>query len=289
MGSEGMQFVQRSKNDVWQTPTELIDTLEEHVTIDLDPCAGRETDHGRVNFRLPETDGLTTSWNVADDVTGFVNPAFSQKIRWLRRAIGQYMVGNVDRVIFLTPDSTDVAEWWHALIVPYFPVTWFEVSRMDFVAPPGYPDLFDDYDNVTPGEKVKGVSFNTALHFLGDFPDSLFEDFRQRGDLVDRSAGRTTPALFDERDRRMFERALDHWGIDAQVDKAEEEAFEFGAASKHYAQGRAEVEDLVDELADLQIMLAQLSQFLGRGRVERRVDEKMGRLRARLQEADSNE
>jgi NTP pyrophosphatase (non-canonical NTP hydrolase) len=285
-----MQFVQRSKNDVWQTPRDLIDFLEEHVEITLDPCAGRETNHGRVNFRLPETDGLATPWDIAEDVTGFVNPAFSQKIRWLRRAIGQYMIGNVDRVIFLTPDSTDVAEWWHALVVPYFPVTWFEVSRMDFVAPPGYPDLFDGYEDVTPGEKVKGVSFNTSLHFLGDFPDSLFEALAERGDLVHRSddPAETAP-LFDARDRRTFERALDHWGIDAQVDKAEEEAFEFGAASKHYAQGRADVDELVDELADLQIMLAQLSQFLGRERVEQRVDEKMGRLRRRLEGVDDGE
>lgn len=184
-----MQFVQRSKTDVWQTPTDLIEDLEEHVSIDLDPCAGRDTDHGAVNFRLPEADGLRTSWDVADDVTGFVNPAFTEKVRWLQRAIGQYRVGNVDRVIFLTPDSTDVAEWWHAYVAPYFPVTWFAISRINFVVPPGYPDLFDGYEDVTPGEQASGVSFNTALHFLGEFPASLFDELADSGDLVVRPNG----------------------------------------------------------------------------------------------------
>ncbi|WP_237560648.1 phage N-6-adenine-methyltransferase [Halostella litorea] len=186
-----MQFVEaRSKNDVWQTPAELIDTLDAHVTIDLDPCPGRDTDHGAVNFRLPETDGLETPWGVRENTTAFVNPPFSEKIRWLQRAVGQYMVGNVDRVIFLTPDSTSPASWWHSYVATYFPVTWFETSRLDFVVPEGYPDLFDGYEDVTPGEQASGVSFNTALHFLGtDWPDSLFSELAERGDLVRRDWG----------------------------------------------------------------------------------------------------
>ena len=185
----GMEFVEaRSKNDVWQTPAEFIADLERHVTIDLDPCAGRDTDHGRVNFRLPEQDGLTTSWDVSDDTTAFVNPKFSEKIRWLRRAIGQFMVGNADRVIFLTPDSTGAACWWHSYVAAYFPVTWFKISRLNFEVPPGHPELFD-YDETPPGEQASGVSFNTALHFLGDFPDSLFADLAERGDLVRRDWG----------------------------------------------------------------------------------------------------
>lgn len=170
--SGGMQFVQKTKKDVWQTPSALIDMLSDHVTINLDPCAGRETEHAEVNFRPPETDGLTTSWDVSDGTTtAFINPPFTQKTRWLRRAVGQYMSENVDRLIFLTPDSTDVAEWWHGYIVPYFPVSWFVVSRMDFVDP-------------ETGEQAKGVSFNTALSFAGGFPESLFHELRESGDLT---------------------------------------------------------------------------------------------------------
>jgi phosphoribosyl-ATP pyrophosphohydrolase len=92
--------------------------------------------------------------------------------------------------------------------------------------------------------------------------------------------------LFDEHDRETFEAAVDEWGIDAQADMAEEEAAEFIVASKHYARGKADAEDVIDELADLRIMYEQLSLFMGQERVEKRVSEKMDRLRERLQETD---
>ena len=93
--------------------------------------------------------------------------------------------------------------------------------------------------------------------------------------------------LFDTTDRWTFELAIDTWDIDAQVEMAEEEAAEFIVASKHYARGKASTEELVDELADLRIMQEQLTEFIGRDRVEQRVGEKMERLRERLEEADS--
>jgi len=92
--------------------------------------------------------------------------------------------------------------------------------------------------------------------------------------------------LFDEDDRETFEQAIETWGIEAQVDMAEEEAGEFIVASKHHARGKADLGDLVDELADLRIMSEQLTEFVGRERVEKHVQTKMDRLRDRLQEAD---
>lgn len=88
---------------------------------------------------------------------------------------------------------------------------------------------------------------------------------------------------FDEQDRETFQEAVDVWGIDAQVDMAEEEAAEFVVASKHYARGKADLDAVIDELADLRIMSEQLTEFVGRDRVEARVDEKMERLRERLE------
>ena len=40
--------------------------------------------------------------------------------------------------------------------------------------------------------------------------------------------------LFDERDARTFQAALDAWGVDAQFNMAEEEAAEFIVACKHH-------------------------------------------------------
>lgn len=47
----------------------------------------------------------------------------------------------------------------------------------------------------------------------------------------------TMSDLFDEEDLATFQEAVDTWGIDAQVDMAEEEAAEFIVASKHVGRG----------------------------------------------------
>lgn len=90
--------------------------------------------------------------------------------------------------------------------------------------------------------------------------------------------------LFDARDEATFDAALETWGIDAQADMAEEEAAEFLVASKHYARGKIGPDELIDELADVRIMYEQLARFMGHARVERRVRQKMDRLRERLPE-----
>lgn len=93
-------------------------------------------------------------------------------------------------------------------------------------------------------------------------------------------------SLFDEEDEATFSEAVETWGIDAQVDMAEEEAAEFIVASKHYARGKADLDEVIDELADLRIMSEQLTEFVGRERVEEHVETKMDRLRERLAEAE---
>lgn len=91
--------------------------------------------------------------------------------------------------------------------------------------------------------------------------------------------------LFDEMDRETFEQAVETWGVDAQAEMAEEEAAEFIVASKHWARGKAEPMEVVDEVADLRIMTEQLTEYLGRERVEAHVEEKMDCLRERLRDA----
>lgn len=68
------------KNDCLMTPSWVIKELG---VIDLDPCAGIDTNIGVSNFRIEDgLDGLKLPWN------GFVfcNPPFSQKEVWGRRA-----------------------------------------------------------------------------------------------------------------------------------------------------------------------------------------------------------
>jgi len=89
--------------------------------------------------------------------------------------------------------------------------------------------------------------------------------------------------IFTSEDYSTFQAAIDKWGIDAQAEMAEEEAAEFIVASKHWARGKAEPEEVIDELADIRIMAEQLSQFIGKDAVDERTQEKMDRLRERLE------
>ena len=95
--------------------------------------------------------------------------------------------------------------------------------------------------------------------------------------------------LFDDQDQETFRAAVETWGIDAQADMAEEEAAEFIVASKHYARGKIDANELIDELADIRIMQEQLAEFIGRERVEQRIQEKMDRLRERLDQSIATE
>lgn len=171
--SADMAFVQKSKKDLWQTPSRIIDPLQEHIGIDLDPCAGEGTDIGDVNFYPWETDGLEASWDVTGDgdVSAYVNPAFSAKKVWLQKGISEYLAGNVERVVFLTPDSTSVKEWWHGYIVPYSSWTWFARGRVNFYDP-------------TEGKVVKNAPNNSALSIVGSVPEAFESWARGAGDVV---------------------------------------------------------------------------------------------------------
>ena len=97
--------------------------------------------------------------------------------------------------------------------------------------------------------------------------------------------GTKRPPLFDDQDRETFRAAVATWGVDAQFDMAEEEAAEFIVTSKHYAREKVGRLALVDELADIRIIQEQLAEYIGRKRVEERIQEKMDQLRERLDQS----
>lgn len=79
----------RPDKDEWRTPTSLVVALRRALKLDftLDPCA--DPDHGLrlaglTDFYSKESDGLTQSWGSR---VAFVNPPFSQKERWIEKAI----------------------------------------------------------------------------------------------------------------------------------------------------------------------------------------------------------
>lgn len=78
--------------------------------------------------------------------------------------------------------------------------------------------------------------------------------------------------------------AIERYGTPAQLDMAIEECSELINAIEKFRRGRVEVKDVVTEIADVQIMCAQLEIIFGGSSkiVEMERARKMDRLRTRL-------
>lgn len=81
----------------------------------------------------------------------------------------------------------------------------------------------------------------------------------------------------------IYHRALKTYGRDAQLNQAQEECAELIVAVNHYRRGRkGDVEALAGEIADVQIMMAQLELVVGPGYVAKVRVEKLARLEDRM-------
>jgi phage N-6-adenine-methyltransferase len=176
MGAEresANRWWQKTEKDVWQTPPWLYEGIAKNLDggIDLDPCAGEDTDIATTNWCIKRgEDGLDREWFG----TVFVNPPFSVKEQWIAK-IEDEMV-NTDCIFLVTPDSTDVQSWWHGEIIPHASWVWFSEGRIGYVDP-------------ADGEQKKDATFGTAISVFGSLADcggeSLKQWFRETGWLVD--------------------------------------------------------------------------------------------------------
>lgn len=157
--------------DVWQTPDELTDMLGR---IDLDPCAGQDSDIGTVNF-TKEDDGLSKTWSGRV----FVNPPFSQKSDWLGKVIDER--DNTEVVFVVTPDSTDTKSWWHNYIAEYADYIWFSRGRIAYIVPEEHADEFPEYEG---GEQANSPTFGTAISIFGEPGDDTLERLSDNGQLL---------------------------------------------------------------------------------------------------------
>jgi len=79
-------------------------------------------------------------------------------------------------------------------------------------------------------------------------------------------------------DQELYRRTLAKWGVDAQYDQAVEECAELIAVLKHFRRGKADAERVIDELADVWLMVGQLSFMFGEDRVKQAVQAKLAKL-----------
>jgi len=87
----------------------------------------------------------------------------------------------------------------------------------------------------------------------------------------------------------IYRAALAKWGEEAQFDQAVEECAELIAALKHYKRDKVGRQQIIDELADVALMVGQLSFMLGEELVEQAIETKLLKLRALLASTDPSE
>lgn len=97
--------------------------------------------------------------------------------------------------------------------------------------------------------------------------------------------------MTDTEAKDLYRRALNLWGIAAQMRMAVEECAELQVAIMHGLRGRTSptaLDELCSEVADVQIMCAQLAAMLpdGEDRVEFQRQKKLKRLLGRVQTAE---
>ncbi len=87
----------------------------------------------------------------------------------------------------------------------------------------------------------------------------------------------------------IYRAALAKWGEEAQFDQAVEECAELIAALKHYKRDKVDRQQIIDELADVTLMVGQLVFMFGEDRVEQAIETKLNKLRTLLSASSPSE
>ena len=82
---------------------------------------------------------------------------------------------------------------------------------------------------------------------------------------------------------QLYQATIDKWGEDAQYDQAVEECAELITALKHYRRGKIDRQTVIAELADVTLMLGQLSWMFGPEQVDAAIKTKLDKLAQLLQ------
>ena len=88
---------------------------------------------------------------------------------------------------------------------------------------------------------------------------------------------------------QLYQATLEKWGEEAQYDQAVEECAELIAALKHFRRGKVDQQAVIDELADVTLMLGQLTWMFGTEQVEESVQKKLEKLSRLLESSDQQQ
>lgn len=79
-----------------------------------------------------------------------------------------------------------------------------------------------------------------------------------------------------------IQKAIDKYGVDAQILQAVEELNELATALMHYRKGKISHKEVVEEIADVRIMMDQLRIIFGEDLTDDAQEYKLERLAKRL-------
>lgn len=77
---------------------------------------------------------------------------------------------------------------------------------------------------------------------------------------------------------KIYRATLEKWGERAQYEQMVEECAELIAALKHFERGKIGREAIIAELADVTLMVGQLTWMLGEAEVAAAIEEKLAKL-----------
>jgi phage N-6-adenine-methyltransferase len=98
-----------SNTDLWATPQDFFDKMNQEFKFELDVCAVIEN-HKCRKFITPEIDGLKQTWHEIAKVC-WMNPPYGREIgKWVKKAYEESLKGTT--VVCLLPARTDT-KWWH--------------------------------------------------------------------------------------------------------------------------------------------------------------------------------
>ncbi len=84
--------------------------------------------------------------------------------------------------------------------------------------------------------------------------------------------------------RDLYMKTIDKWGEEAQYDQMIEECAELIATLQHFARGKVAQDVVIDELADVFLMVGQLTYMFGEDPLHAAVDNKVAKLKLLLEE-----
>lgn len=99
-----------SATDLWATPQDFFDGLNDEFHFELDACAVPENAKCE-RYITPDMDGLTQDWD-ANSI--WCNPPYGREVgKWVAKAVREAMEGKT--VVMLLPVRTDT-RWFHQYI-----------------------------------------------------------------------------------------------------------------------------------------------------------------------------